>query len=51
MGFSNPCAARYHLNHSDVAVQLESFSGTGRSIFGAVPEQRLIQVLWRYFLS
>lgn len=44
------CEARYHLDHSDVAVQLEYFSGTGRSIFGAVPEQRLVQVLWRYFL-
>lgn len=41
---------RYHFDHADLALQLEYTSGTARSIYGAIPTQRMVEVLLRYFL-
>lgn len=41
---------RYHFEHADVALQLQFYSGTSHSIYGAVPTERMIEVLLRYFL-
>lgn len=41
--------ARYHLSHSDLALQWQRNSGTSGSEFGALQQEQVLQVLLRYF--
>jgi hypothetical protein len=41
--------ARYHWDRSEVALQWQRNSGSPVSEFGVVPQQRIVQVLYRYF--
>jgi hypothetical protein len=41
--------ARYHWSHSDMALQWQHNSGKPGSEFGALQQQHVVQVLWRYF--
>ncbi|MGA2551116.1 MAG: hypothetical protein ABSF50_13275 [Burkholderiaceae bacterium] len=42
--------ARYHFDRADVALQWQLETGQPNSVFGAIPTQRQLQVLLRYFL-
>jgi hypothetical protein len=42
--------ARYHFDRADLALQWQIETGQPQSVFGAIPTQREVQILVRYFL-
>jgi hypothetical protein len=42
--------ARYHFDHLDIAMQLTSYGGAQRGIYGVQPSERIVTLLLRYFL-